>query len=76
MLAARPGLRVPGTWDPFETGVRAILGQQVSVAGATTLAGRLVAQLGAAVPGLAPMGLSHTFPGPDTLATPTCRAWA
>jgi AraC family transcriptional regulator of adaptative response / DNA-3-methyladenine glycosylase II len=68
MVAARPGLRVPGTWDPFETGVRAILGQQVSVAGATTVAGRLVAQLGAAVPGLAPMGLTHTFPDPATLA--------
>lgn len=39
-----PGLRVPGAWDPFELAVRAILGQQVSVAGATTLAGRLIAQ--------------------------------
>src|SRR5688572_2946073 len=41
LLQARPGLRVPGTWDPYETGIRAILGQQVSVAGANTLAGRL-----------------------------------
>ncbi len=39
-LKKRPGLRVPGVWDPFELGVRAILGQQVSVAGASTLAGR------------------------------------
>jgi len=38
----RPGLRVPGAWDGFEIGVRAILGQQVSVRGATTLAGRIV----------------------------------
>jgi AraC family transcriptional regulator of adaptative response / DNA-3-methyladenine glycosylase II len=68
LLAARPGLRVPGTWDPFETGVRAILGQQVSVAGATTMAGRLVTQFGAAVPGLVPMGLTHTFPDPVRLA--------
>lgn len=68
LIDARPGLRVPGTWDPFETGVRAIIGQQVSVAGATTLAGRLVARLGAPVPGLAAMGLTHTFPTPETLA--------
>jgi AraC family transcriptional regulator of adaptative response / DNA-3-methyladenine glycosylase II len=59
---------VPGTWDPFETGVRAILGQQVSVAGATTLAGRLVERLGTTVPGLAPFGLSATFPGPEVVA--------
>ncbi|MGH8991337.1 MAG: AlkA N-terminal domain-containing protein [Acidimicrobiia bacterium] len=68
LLAARPGLRVAGTWDPYETGVRAILGQQVSVAGATTLAGRLVERLGTPVPGLGPMGLSHTFPAPQVLA--------
>ncbi len=42
----RPGLRVPGAWDSFELAVRAILGQQISVAGATTLAGRLAALLG------------------------------
>jgi AraC family transcriptional regulator of adaptative response / DNA-3-methyladenine glycosylase II len=41
-----PGLRVPGAWDGFETGVRAILGQQVSVAAATTLANRLIAAYG------------------------------
>ncbi len=40
------GMRVPGAWDPFELGVRAILGQQVSVAGASTLAGRLVDRFG------------------------------
>jgi AraC family transcriptional regulator, regulatory protein of adaptative response / DNA-3-methyladenine glycosylase II len=42
----RPGLRVPGAFDGFEMAVRAILGQQVSVAGASTLAGRLAAALG------------------------------
>lgn len=68
LLAARPGLRVPGTWDPFETGVRAIIGQQVTVAGATTLAGRLVARLGTPVPGLGALGLSHVFPSPGVLA--------
>ncbi len=42
----RPGLRVPGGWDGFETAVRAVLGQQISVAAARTLAGRLVARYG------------------------------
>ena len=41
-----PGLRVPGCLDPFELAVRAILGQQVSVRGASTLAGRLVQRFG------------------------------
>jgi AraC family transcriptional regulator of adaptative response / DNA-3-methyladenine glycosylase II len=68
LVSKRPGLRVPGTWDGFETGVRAIIGQQVSVAGAGTITGRLVARHGTAVPGLAAMGLTHTFPEPSALA--------
>lgn len=44
-----PGLRVPGTWETFELAVRAVLGQQISVAGATTLAARLAAKFGAPV---------------------------
>ena len=46
IVAKHPGMRLPGCWDPFELAVRAILGQQVSVRGATTLAGRLVTQFG------------------------------
>src|SRR5262249_25245142 len=42
----RPGVRVPGAWDGFEIAVRAVLGQQVSVAAATTYATRLVAAHG------------------------------
>jgi len=68
VVAGRPGLRPPGTWDPFEIGVRAIVGQQVSVAGATTLIGRIVARHGTPVGGLAPFGLHHTFPSPAVLA--------
>lgn len=68
LVAAHPGRRVPGTWDPFETGVRAIVGQQVSVAGATTLVGRLVERLGTPVPGLRQLGLRYTFPSAATLA--------
>jgi len=47
LVEARPGLRVPGAIDPFEASVRALLGQQVSVAAATTLAGRFAAAFGA-----------------------------
>jgi AraC family transcriptional regulator of adaptative response / DNA-3-methyladenine glycosylase II len=67
-IAALPGLRVPGAWDPFEVGVRAIVGQQVTVAGAGTLIGRLVARVGTPVPGLTQFGLTHAFPAADTLA--------
>ncbi len=68
LLEARPGLRPPGAWDPLETGVRAIVGQQVSVAAANTIAGRLVERLGTPVAGLRPLGLTHTFPPPETIA--------
>jgi AraC family transcriptional regulator, regulatory protein of adaptative response / DNA-3-methyladenine glycosylase II len=61
-----PGLRVPGCWDGFELAVRAILGQQVTVKGASTLAGRLVEALGR--PFLGPRGLTHLFPKPEVLA--------
>jgi AraC family transcriptional regulator, regulatory protein of adaptative response / DNA-3-methyladenine glycosylase II len=67
-IAALPGLRVPGAWDPFEVGVRAIVGQQVTVAGAGTIIGRVVASHGAPVPGLAQFGLTHVFPSAETLA--------
>jgi AraC family transcriptional regulator of adaptative response / DNA-3-methyladenine glycosylase II len=69
LLRTRPGVRTPGTWDPFETGVRAIIGQQVSVGGAGTLTSRIVARHGTPVPGLQAFGLTHTFPSPSTLAT-------
>ena len=68
LIAKRPGLHVPGAWDPFELGVRAILGQQVSVAGATTLAGRIALKFGR---GLTTKGstLTHLFPTAATLTT-------
>src|SRR5262249_59112657 len=64
LIAAYPGRRPPGTWDPFETGVRAIIGQQVSVAGATTLTGPPVPRLGTPIPRLGAMPLTHNFPLP------------
>jgi AraC family transcriptional regulator, regulatory protein of adaptative response / DNA-3-methyladenine glycosylase II len=66
-VSAHPGLRVPGAFDPFELGVRAILGQQVSVAAATTLGGRLARTLGRPVGGM-PDGLTHVFPAAVELA--------
>ena len=68
LVAKRPGLRVPGAWDPFETGVRAIVGQQVTVAGASRLTGRIVERFGRPVAGLSQLGLTHTFPTATDLA--------
>ena len=69
LVAARPGLRVPGAWDGFELGVRAILGQQVTVAAATRLAGRIVQEHGAPLAdGIIEPGLTHIFPRPAILA--------
>ncbi|MGC2109073.1 MAG: AlkA N-terminal domain-containing protein, partial [Candidatus Korobacteraceae bacterium] len=65
-VEASPGLRVPGCWDGFELATRAILGQQVTVKGATTLAGRLVRAFGRAAS--ASGGFTHVFPRPETLA--------
>lgn len=66
-VAASPGLRVTGAWDPFELCVRAILGQQVSVAAATTLAGRMAAAFGRPVDS-GDGTLTHLFPVPAALA--------
>lgn len=49
LVRARPGLRVPGAIDGFDLALRAILGQQVSVKGATTLAGRFAEKFGVAI---------------------------
>ncbi|BCM87694.1 DNA-3-methyladenine glycosylase family protein [Methylobacterium indicum] len=68
LVATRPGLRVPGAWDGFELAVRAVLGQQVSVAAATRLAGRLVEAFGKPlVLGDPEPGLTHVFPSPADL---------
>jgi AraC family transcriptional regulator of adaptative response / DNA-3-methyladenine glycosylase II len=72
-IVASPGLRVPGAWDPFEMAVRIVLGQQVSVRAAATLAGRLVTQYGTPVPGLTAFGLTHCFPAPETVAKADLR---
>jgi AraC family transcriptional regulator of adaptative response / DNA-3-methyladenine glycosylase II len=67
LVAARPGRRVAGTVDGFELAVRAVLGQQVSVAGARTLTGRLVGRLGE--PLSSSLGaVTHAFPTPHAIA--------
>lgn len=72
-IRATPGLRVPGAFDSFELAIRAVLGQQVSVAGATTVAGRLVQRFGDPV--VSPWSLiTHHFPTPETiLALPSAE---
>ena len=66
LVAARPGLRVPGAWNGFELAVRVILGQQVSVAAGGRLAGKLVALFGTSVDTTIP-GLTGLFPTPARL---------
>ncbi|WP_436795015.1 AlkA N-terminal domain-containing protein [Actinospongicola halichondriae] len=56
MVARRPGIRVPGCWTGFEASVRAVIGQQISVAAARTVLGRIVATHG-----------DGTFPDPEAL---------
>ena len=64
LVAARPGLRVPGAWDGFELAVRAIFGQQITVPAATKLLGKLVQAFGDPLPSAMTEseGLSHLFP--------------
>ncbi len=64
-----PGLRVPGAWDGFEVAIRAILGQQVTVRGATTLTGRLVDRFGSTLDDAPSDGLSRLFPEACDLAS-------
>ena len=66
LVVNRPGLRIPGAWDPFECAVRAVLGQQVSVAAGRTLAARLVVRAGQAI-ATGVEGLTHLFPSPARL---------
>ncbi len=67
LVAANPGRRSPASVDAFETSVRAVIGQQISVAGARTVAARLVTSAGEplAVPD---GGLTHLFPSPEQVA--------
>jgi 3-methyladenine DNA glycosylase/8-oxoguanine DNA glycosylase len=65
-VEADPGLRVPGCWNGFELATRAILGQQITVKGATALAGRIVKAFGQPISPA--RNLTHLFPSPEVLA--------
>jgi AraC family transcriptional regulator of adaptative response / DNA-3-methyladenine glycosylase II len=67
LVAGRPGLRIPGAWDPFECCVRAIAGQQISVAKQGAVLARLVERFGQPIEPLL-TGITHLFPTPATLA--------
>ncbi len=66
LVKADPGLRVPGCWNGFELATRAILGQQITVKGATALAGRMISSFGKPFSGA--RGLTYLFPQPGVLA--------
>src|SRR5215216_5055387 len=71
LVRSSPGRRVPGSTDGAELAFRAVLGQQISVAGACTLAGRLVARCGEPLPETLAAGgdePTHLFPGPHAVA--------
>jgi AraC family transcriptional regulator of adaptative response / DNA-3-methyladenine glycosylase II len=69
LIASRPGLRTPGSWDGFELAVRAVLGQQITVEGARQLASKLVLLCGDPVRGTSDPRLARTFPTARCLAT-------
>ncbi len=73
LLRLRPGLRLPGGWDGFEIAVRAVLGQQVSVAAARTLATRIVQRYGEPLTAPPMPGLERLFPTPAQLADADLR---
>jgi AraC family transcriptional regulator of adaptative response / DNA-3-methyladenine glycosylase II len=67
LVKAAPGRRVPGHVDAHELAIRAVLGQQVSLAGAATLAGRLAERHGESL--THPLGgVTHLFPSAEALA--------
>ena len=67
LVAQRPGLRIPGIWEPFEGSVRAILGEQATPASASVRLRKLVERLGQPIAS-AEEGLSHMFPLPAAVA--------
>jgi AraC family transcriptional regulator of adaptative response / DNA-3-methyladenine glycosylase II len=78
-IKREPGVRVPGALDGFETAIRAVLGQQVTVMGARTLTERLVAKFGQGTAGFQPASggeLTHAFPDAPTLANAGAAAIA
>lgn len=67
LVEACPGIRSPGSVDPFEAAIRTVIGQQVSVSGAATVTARIVAALGEPLT-ISHDRLTHVFPTPERLA--------
>ncbi|HEV7992790.1 MAG TPA: AlkA N-terminal domain-containing protein [Gemmatimonadaceae bacterium] len=74
LVATRPGLRVAGAADPFDLALRAVLGQQVTVRGATTLAGRVAALTAERLAAATPHGLTHLPASAERLARLTAES--
>ena len=72
LLNRRPGLRIPGVWDPFECAVRAVVGQQVTLSAGLTLVGRLVERAGHPIATPVPE-LTHLFPTPAAVLAADLR---
>lgn len=68
LLRRRPGLRVPSGWDGFETAVRAVIGQRISVAAARTVTARVSQRYGQQLPSPLLPGLDRLPPTPEALA--------
>jgi AraC family transcriptional regulator of adaptative response / DNA-3-methyladenine glycosylase II len=68
LLRARPGLRIPSGWDGFETAVRAVIGQRISVAAARTVTARVSQRYGQALPAPLAPGLERLPPTPEALS--------
>jgi AraC family transcriptional regulator of adaptative response / DNA-3-methyladenine glycosylase II len=78
LVAARPGLRVPGAWDGFELAMRAIYGQQITVPAATKLLGKLVLAHGMRLSASVrdSEGLSYVFPSLQAIASADATGFA
>ncbi len=68
LAQSRPGLRLPGTWDPFEAGLAVIAGGADGPEQAAAILGQLAGRHGTAVPGLSQLSLDRMFPEPGALA--------
>jgi AraC family transcriptional regulator of adaptative response / DNA-3-methyladenine glycosylase II len=73
LVRARPGVRPPGTWDPFETGVQAAIDDLIGEAAGRSVLARVVERFGTPVAGLHAIGLTHVFPAASVLATADLR---
>jgi AraC family transcriptional regulator, regulatory protein of adaptative response / DNA-3-methyladenine glycosylase II len=72
---SRPGIRPPGTWEPFEAAVEAIIGEYASQGETNMLMQHIAEHYGAPIPGVRALGLTRTFPSPRELASADLRCF-